>query len=306
MRDVVIIGAGPGGLTTALYASRAGRSTLVIEKEVPGGLVATTDEIENWPGILRISGAELAENFRQHAEAFGAEIVMDQIETLDVSATPKRAVGMSETYEGKALVIASGSAPQQLGVPGEAEFRGRGVSYCATCDGAFFRDSDIVCVGGGDAAVQEALYLTRFARKVYLVHRRDELRAVDVLQRRVAASDQIETVWNSVVESIEGEQMVTGVNLRNVKTDTQSFLPVQGVFVYVGLKPATQFVEGQVSLDAHGYIITDDQMATDAPGVFAVGDVRPRIQRQIATAAGDGATAGMAIEHYLDGLEIQD
>ena len=303
MYDVVIVGAGPGGLATAIYTGRAGLKTVLIEREVPGGLVATTDAIENYPGIPTISGAELAESFREHALRFGAELVMDQIQGVSVEGDgSKVARGVSGEYRGRVLVIASGSSPRKLGVPGEDEFRGRGVSYCATCDGAFFRDREVACVGGGDSAVQEALYLSRIASKVYIIHRRDELRAVDVLKHRVEAAENVEVIWNSVVEEIEGDTLLEALKLRNVVDDHVSRLPVSGVFMYVGTDPATSFLGDLLPLDSAGYIVAAGDTTTDVPGVFAVGDVRQKAQKQIATAVGDGASAGKAIDQYLESL----
>ncbi|MFP4200399.1 MAG: thioredoxin-disulfide reductase [Clostridia bacterium] len=304
MYDVVIVGAGPGGLATAIYTGRAGLDTVVIEREVPGGLVATTDAIENYPGIPGITGAELAEAFREHATRYGAQIVMDQIGSVAADDDGTRvAVGTQGEYRGRALVIATGSAPRSLGVPGEEEFRGRGVSYCATCDGAFFRGREVACVGGGDSAVQEALYLSRLASRVHIIHRRDELRAVDILKDRVENSENVDVVWNSVVEAIEGDALVENLKLRNVVDDRISRLPVAGVFIYVGTDPATAFLNDVVSLDSDGYILASEDTTTDVPGIFAVGDVRKKAQKQIATAVGDGATAGKAIEEYLESLE---
>lgn len=297
--DVIIIGAGPGGLATAIYTGRAGRNTALIERGIPGGLIATTDRVENYPGITDISGAELADRFKEHAEKFGAEIIRDEVTSVKVSGAQKVARSVRDEYRAPVLVVASGSAPRSLEVSGEDRLRGRGVSYCATCDGAFFRDRPVACVGGGDAAVQEAVYLTRFASEVYLIHRRDELRAVRELQRRAEKNDGLQVIWNSVVREIQGEERVENLLLCNVRSGEESTLSVDGVFIYIGSKPATGFLDQKVKLTEEGYIPTDDHMRTDVPGVFAVGDVRERIQRQISTAVGDGATAAMAIEEYL-------
>ena len=297
--EVLIVGAGPAGLTTAIYTGRSGRDTIVLEKEVPGGLVATTDEIENYPGFLNIGGAELSQQFVQHAQQFGAEIISDAAESIREDGDHHVIVGKKDTYRARAVVIASGSAPRKLNVPGEERLVGSGVSYCATCDGAFFEGREVACVGGGDAAVGEAAYLTRFANRVHLIHRRDQLRAVQAVQERVMNNDNVDFVWNTVVEEIIGDAMVEGLKLRDVKTDETRILPVDGVFIYIGHRPATEFVEGEVDLTEQGEVITDSEMQTSVPGVFAVGDVRPRIQKQIATSVGDGATAGMSIEHYL-------
>ena len=297
--EVLIVGAGPAGLTTAIYTGRSGRDTIVLEKEVPGGLVATTDEIENYPGFLNIGGAELSQQFVQHAQQFGAEIISDAAESIRKDGDHHVIVGKKDTYHARAVVIASGSAPRKLNVAGEERLAGSGVSYCATCDGAFFEGREVACVGGGDAAVGEAAYLTRFANRVHLIHRRDQLRAVQAVQERVMNNDNVDFVWNTVVEEIIGDAMVEGLKLRDVKTDETRILPVDGVFIYIGHRPATEFVEGEVDLTEQGEVITDSEMQTSVPGVFAVGDVRPRIQKQIATSVGDGATAGMSIEHYL-------
>jgi len=303
MRDVIVIGGGPGGLATAIYTSRSGRDTLVLERQMPGGLVANTDLIENYPGLPGIKGLELAERFRTHAEEFGSELIIEEVERIESQDGSFLVFTDRGQYEGQAVVVASGSAPRKLGVPGEEKFWGRGVSYCATCDGAFFRDQSIAVVGGGDAAVQEALFLTRFARKVTLIHRRDRLRAVDALRRRLAQNEKIEVLWNSVVESIDGAERVESLSLTNVRSGQGLVLPVSGLFIYIGHKPATEFLPDEVVLDEEGYIETDQELRTSVQGMFAVGDVRRRIQRQVATAVGDGATAAMAVELYLAGRE---
>lgn len=302
LRDVIIIGAGPAGLTAALYTSRAGLSTLVIEREVPGGQVATTDEVENYPGIPHTTGPELAAVMERQAADFGAEMMMADVEELTVEGRVKAVSTDNGTFHARALIIASGAKPRELGVPGERRLRGRGVSYCATCDGAFFRGQDLVVVGGGDSAVQEAIFLTRFARRVTIVHRRDQLRAIKVLQDKAFKNPKVEFVWDSVVEEIMGDEHVERVRLKNLRTGEATDRPADGVFVYVGIRPVSGFLPASIAL-ADGYVVTDDHLQTSVEGVFAAGDIRPKPLRQITTAVADGATAAMAAEHYLASLE---
>ncbi len=299
--DLVIAGGGPAGLTAGLYAARAKLKTLLIEKMVIGGQAASTFLIENYPGFPDgISGPDLTQAMESQAKRFGLEI-----SNGDVSRVLPQGKLWEINHDGnrimtKAVIIATGADPKKLGVPGEDEMKGKGVSYCATCDGPFFRDEEIAVIGGGDAAVDEALYLTRFAKKVYLIHRRNALRATKISQDRAFANEKIEILWDTVVEKIAGEKSVAGLELKNVKTLRSSDLKVAGVFLYVGWKPQTDFLRGIVGLDEQGFILTDSNMATYAPGLFAAGDVRQKLLRQITTAVGDGATAAFAAERYLE------
>ncbi|MCD6334212.1 MAG: thioredoxin-disulfide reductase [Candidatus Latescibacteria bacterium] len=298
--DVIVIGGGPAGLTAGLYTSRAGLRTLLVEQLMPGGQAATTDMVENYPGFPEgIAGPELMQRFEQQAVRFGLEVRIAQAQAISVRGRDRIvSVGDEELVAG-ALIIASGSSPRKLGVPGEDAFRGRGVSYCATCDGPLYRDAVLAMVGGGDSAVKEGIFLTKFARKVYLIHRRDELRASGVTRDRALSNEKIEFVWNSVVEEIVGEQMVSGVRVRNVKTREQSTLPVDGVFIFVGTEPNTGFVKGILKLDEKGTLVTNRDTETLVPGIFAAGDVQEPFAQQIAVAVGHGAQAAMMAEHYL-------
>ncbi|MBC7338666.1 MAG: thioredoxin-disulfide reductase [Firmicutes bacterium] len=300
--DVVVLGAGPAGLTAAIYAGRARLDTVVIDHGVPGGQVATTDMVENYPGFPQgVSGAELAGLMNEQAERFGARIEMAEVEGLAREGDLWRVDTSEGPYRARAVIVATGTRPRELGVPGEKEFRGRGISYCATCDGAFFRDKPVVVVGGGDSAVTEAEFLTRFASHVTIVHRRDQLRAARSLQERVLDNPKINVRWNAVVTSFLGEDRLQRVRLRDVKTGTESEVEAEGAFIYVGLLPNTSFLNGVVPLDEGGYLVTDEAMALPVPGLFAAGDVRRKRLRQVATAVGDGAVAAMAAEEYIVG-----
>lgn len=302
IHDVVILGAGPAGLTAAIYAGRARLDTVVIDRGVPGGQVATTDMVENYPGFPNgVSGVELAGLMSEQAERFGARVEMLEVEGLSRDGDLWR-VGTSEgPYLARAVIVATGTRPRELGVPGEKEFRGRGISYCATCDGAFFRDKPVMVVGGGDSAVTEAEFLTRFASRVTVVHRRDELRAARSLQERVLGNPKINVRWNAVVTSFLGKERLQRVHLRDVKTGAESDVEAEGAFIYVGLLPNTGFLTGVVPLDEAGYLVTDDTMALPVPGLFAAGDVRRKHLRQVATAVSDGAVAAMTAEEYIVG-----
>jgi thioredoxin reductase (NADPH) len=299
--DLIIAGGGPAGLTAGLYVARAMLRTLLLEKMAPGGQAATTFQIENYPGFPEgISGPDLAQAMENQAKRFGLEVTYGQVKKMSFQEPLWQVEYEDQKFLAKAVIVASGVEPRKLGVPGEEALRGRGVSYCATCDGPFFKDQEIGVVGGGDSAVEEALYLTRFAAKVYLVHRRNALRAEKIIQERAFQNPKIEFLWDTVVTRVLGESGVEGLELQNVKTKALRTLKVGGVFLYVGSNSNTEFLKGIVNLDEQGYVVTDDQMATSAPGIFAAGDVRKKLLRQIATAVGDGAMAAFAAGQYLE------
>ncbi|MGQ9675137.1 MAG: thioredoxin-disulfide reductase [Chloroflexota bacterium] len=298
--DTVIIGGGPAGLTAGLYAARAGLKAVILEMAMPGGQAATTERIENYPGFVEgIGGAELTARMAEQALRFGAKTITAEVTGVEIEGETKRVSTPDGEFAGRTIIVATGARSSRLGVAGEAEFTGRGVSYCATCDGPFYRDLPIAVIGGGDSAIEEALYLTRFASKVTVVHRRDQLRATKVLQDRAFANPKIEFRWNSVVDSIRGGEFVESIQLRDVKTGSETSLAVSGVFLYVGLQPNTAFLRGKLQLDAQGYVVTDERMATDVPGVFAAGDVRAKPLRQVASAVADGALAAVMADHYI-------
>lgn len=300
--DLVIIGAGPAGLTAGLYAARARMNVLLIEKAVPGGQVLITDWIENYPGFPEgISGFDLAEKIKEQALAMGLDIETAEVQGLDLSGKIKEVILKEKRIKTKSLIIASGASPRKPGV-GEDKFTGKGVSYCATCDGPFFRDKVVVAVGGGDTAIQESIFLTRFAKKVYIVHRRDELRATKILQERAFSNDKIEFLWDSVVTGMDGFFGVEKVNVKNLKTGEESEIQANGCFIWIGILPNTEFIKGAVKTDESGFILVDTKMQTNVPGVFAIGDVRDTPLRQIATAVGDGAVASVCAEHYVEDL----
>ena len=304
MEDLIIIGAGPAGLTAGLYAARARLKTLLLEKLSPGGQVLMTDWVENYPGFPDgISGFELVDRMRRQAEKFDLVIENQEVSRLELSPEKKVVVTDKGNLETRALILTSGATPRKLGIEGEELLIGKGVSYCATCDAPFYRDQEVALIGGGDTAVEEAIFLTRFAAKVHLIHRRDELRATKLLRERVMALDQVNIVWDTVPTRIVGDTEVKGVDLKNVKTGKTSHLPVQGVFVFVGYIPNTELVKGQLELDKLGFVVTNNDMQTSVPGVFAAGDIRSKILRQIATAVGEGATAVFAAERYLESLK---
>lgn len=298
-RELVILGAGPAGLTAAIYGKRSGLDVLLIEKERPGGQITITNEIENFPGVIRATGHELADSFRAHAEHFKTEFRETTVKALKVSDGKKVIVTSEGELEAEAIIIASGARYRKLGCPGEAKFTGRGVSYCAVCDGAFFEGEVVAVIGGGNAAVEEAVYLTQFASRVYIIHRREAFRAHRTALERALSNPKIVPVLNSVVESIQGKDTVEKLVLKNIKSGETSDLPVAGVFVFVGIDPNAEFVQGAVETRPGGWVVTNNRMETSIEGIFAAGDVRDTYLRQVVTAAGDGATAAMAAYAYI-------
>jgi thioredoxin reductase (NADPH) len=297
--EVIIIGGGPAGLTAGLYTSRTGLKSLLMERSIVGGQIINAAQVENYPGFPQgISGAELGSLMHQQAIKYGLEIITHEV-TRITSGQPYGISTNEGVFEATAIIIATGSEYRKLGVIGEEKLVGHGVSYCATCDGFFFRSKEVAIVGGGDTAITDALELTRHARKVYVIHRRDQLRAGQILQQRAFAEPKLEFIWSTVVEEILGEKLLSGLKLRNVKTGQSSILEVAGIFVAVGLIPNTQQFSNIIKLDDTGCIITDETMATSAPGIFAAGDIRRNSPRQIAAAVGDGATAAMSAFKYV-------
>ena len=300
MYDIIIIGSGPAGLSAAIYAQRACLDTIVIEKNgISGGQVLNTWEVDNYPGFPGVSGFELSRQFREHANKLGARFVQDEVVQVELLGNVKKVVCEEETYEARCVILASGAHHRTLEVPGEEELRGAGVSYCATCDGAFFRGRTVAVVGGGDAALEDAIFLARMCEKVYIVHRRDKLRGAKRLQERLQALENIEFVWNSETVAIEGNGQVEALRLRQTKTGEERRLDVEGVFIAVGIAPESELYAGQVEFDEQGYIRADESGQTSVPGVFAAGDVRTKALRQILTAASDGANCVASAERYL-------
>jgi thioredoxin reductase (NADPH) len=301
--DMIIIGGGPAGLTAGLYAGRGRFKTLLLEKLITGGQVMTTDQVDNYPGFPEgITGYELSQRMRDQAERFGVEIRSAEVIGLK-PGTPHHTVVLEggEEIVGRTIIIASGAQPRRAGFPGEVQFTGKGVGYCATCDGALYRDETIAVVGGGDTALQDAVFLTRFAKKVYVIHRRDQFRGAKLYQEKVFSNDKIEVIWDTVVTQIKGDKNVTGARLKNVKTGQESNLAVTGVFVFVGIQPITGWLgRDLLDMDEFGFIKTDDTMTTTIPGIYAAGDVRIKFLRQISTAVGDGAVAAFSAEKYLE------
>jgi thioredoxin-disulfide reductase len=295
--DVVIIGAGPGGLTAAIYGMRAGLKTLLIEKAyVSGGQIINTAEVDNYPGIPRVSGMELANKFKEHAENMGVTFVRTEVTDIEVQSDIKKIITSAEIYSTKSVIIATGATHRLLGILGEMELAGAGVSYCATCDGAFFKDKTVAVIGGGDVAVEDAIFLARLCKKVYVVHRRDELRAAKVLQDRLLALDNVEMLWSQVPEAIIGDGQVEKIALKGVKTQIQQEVNVDGVFIAVGMNPQTESFKGIVALDESGYIKAGEDCRTNIDGIYVVGDVRTKALRQIITAAADGANAITSVQ----------
>lgn len=304
IHDVIIAGAGPAGMTAAVYASRANLDTVLMERGVPGGQMADTEDIENYPGIDHILGMELSNKMFEHAKKFGAQYVYGDIQEVIDHGDYKEVITGDKTYKAKALIIATGAEYKKLGIKGEEELTGRGVSYCAVCDGAFFKDKEIVVVGGGDSAVEEGVYLTRFAKKVTIIHRRDELRAQKILQDRAFANEKVDFIWDTIVEEIKEKDGKAGIlSLKNVKTNETYEYETDGVFIYIGMVPLSEPFKSLGIVDEEGYIPTNANMETDVPGVFAAGDIRVKDLRQIVTATGDGSIAAETAQAYIERLE---
>ena len=299
--DVVIIGGGPAGLTAGLYTSRSRLSTLLIETGLFGGQITTTELIENYPGFPQgINGAELGQLMEEQSKRFGMETVNQEVLEVRLEGDRKVVRTDESEYYSETLIISSGTEYRKLGIPGEDAFIGKGVSFCATCDGAFFKESRIVVVGGGDSALTEALFLTKFAKEVTIIHRRDALRATKIYQERAFANPKIKFFWNSVLQEVKGDKMVQSIMVKNVKTGEEKEFETEGVFLFVGISPRTQFLKGLVKMDEGGYILTNEDCETSVRGIFAAGDCRKKLLRQITTAVGDGATTAFAAEKYLE------
>ncbi|OFN57420.1 MULTISPECIES: thioredoxin-disulfide reductase [Streptococcus] len=299
MYDTIIIGSGPAGMTAALYAARSNLKVALLERGIPGGQMNNTSDIENYPGYANISGPELAEKMFEPLEKLGVEHLFGYVKKIEDHGNVKKVFTEDEVFETKTVIIASGAFHRHLGVLGEEELNSRGVSYCAVCDGAFFRDEDLLVVGGGDSAVEEAVFLTRFAKTVTIIHRRDELRAQKVLQDRAFANEKIRFIWASVVKEIKGDKRVSSVIVENVKTGEISEHEFGGVFIYVGLEPVSEFVKDLGITNEAGWIVTDNHMKTAISGIYAIGDVREKNLRQVTTAVGDGAIAGQEVYKYI-------
>ncbi|MED1917539.1 thioredoxin-disulfide reductase [Brevibacillus sp. DP1.3A] len=300
--DVIIAGAGPAGMTAAVYTSRANMSTLMLERGIPGGQMANTEDIENYPGFTSILGPDLSTKMFEHAQQFGAEYAYGEIKEIRDEEPYKRVITGDKEYLTKSVIVATGAEHRLLGVQGEKELSGRGVSYCAVCDGAFFRNKELVVVGGGDSAVEEAVFLTRFASKVTIVHRRDQFRAQKILQKRAFDNEKIEVIWDTELKEIRGEGKVQAVLLENTKTGEQREYPADGAFIYVGMDPLTASVRPLGITNDAGYVLTDEKMKTKVKGVFAAGDVREKMLRQVVTATGDGSIAAQSAQHYVEEL----
>ena len=298
--DMIILGAGSAGLTAAIYGARAGLDVLVVENMIPGGEITSTEQMDNYPGFPEgVGGMEFGQLLEKHARRFGAEMISSSVEDTELHEELKRVQTSSGMFLGRTVVVATGTSPSLLGVPGEDRLNGRGISFCATCDGPFFKNKTVAVIGGGDSAVEEALYLTRFAEKVILIHRRDKLRAVQVLQEKIIQHSKIDIMWDSIVEAFVGDNKLEKINVQNVKDRTTSEIPVDGAFLYVGRIPNTGYVNG-LEKDPQGYIITNEEMETSIPGVYAAGDIRRKLLRQVITAAADGAIAATIALRYLD------
>lgn len=303
--DIIIIGSGPAGLSAAIYAERAKLNTITLERNnMSGGQVLTTYEVDNYPGLPGINGFDMGMKFRSHAESLGAKFIEDEVKDLDFTSQIKKVIGEKAVYEGKTVLIATGAKHRRLDISGEEEYLGMGVSYCATCDGAFFRNKIVTVVGGGDVALEDAIFLSRLCKKVYLIHRRDEFRGAKVLQEQVFASDNIEVIWNHNVIDIFGEDIVTGIVIVDVNSNEKKELTVDGVFIAVGILPNSGVFKGKVHMDSQNYIEAGEDTKTSVQGIFAAGDVRTKSLRQIVTAVSDGANAITSVERYLTEISI--
>lgn len=308
--DVIIIGAGPAGLSAAIYSARGGLKTAIFEKAIVGGQINVTDEVENYPGFEEsLSGFELTSKMRAQAERFGAEFFDEEIIAMGLEGLCKVIETTAGKYRAKSVVICTGAHPRRLNVPGEERLTGRGVSYCATCDGALYRDKTVAVIGGGDSAIEEGIFLTRFAKKVYVIHRRDELRAQKIIQNRAFNNPKMEFIWDTVVQEIHGENRLEKLELVNRKTKEISELAVDGVFIYVGILPNNELLESRIELDNGGFVLTDEYMHTNVPGIYAAGDIRHTVLRQVVTATSDGAIAAWSAEKWIienyDALEVE-
>nr|MDK2850584.1 thioredoxin reductase [Candidatus Cloacimonadota bacterium] len=308
--DVIIIGAGPAGLSAALYSARGGLKTAIFEKAMVGGQITVTDNVENYPGFEDgISGFDLTAKMKTQAERFGAEFISEEITAIGLEGLCKVIETNSGEYRAKSLIICTGAHPRRLNVPGEERLTGRGVSYCATCDGALYRDKVVAVIGGGDSAIEEGQFLTRFAKKVIVIHRRDELRAQKIIQDRAFNNPKIEFIWDTVVQEIHGDQRIEKLELVNRKSKKITMLPIDGVFIYVGILPNNGLLESRIELDNAGFVLTDENMQTNVPGIYAAGDIRHTVLRQVVTATSDGAVAAWSAEKWIienyDALEVE-
>ncbi|MDA1675021.1 thioredoxin-disulfide reductase [Bacillus cereus group sp. TH152-1LC] len=300
--DVIIIGAGPAGLTAAIYAARANLKTLMIERGVPGGQMVNTEEIENFPGFESILGPELSTKMFSHSQKFGAEYTYGDVKGISIDGDYKIVETSKQNYKTKTIIIATGTEHKKLGIPGEKELSGRGVSYCAVCDGAFFKERELVVIGGGDSAVEEALYLTRFASKVTVIHRRDQFRAQPILQERLLNNPKVEIIWNHTVDEILGEKVVEKLSIRDVNTGERKEFKANGAFIYIGMLPLTEAFKNLPISNEEGFIITNEILETSIPGIFAAGDCREKMLRQVVTATADGSIAAQSAQHYIESL----
>ncbi len=298
--DIVIVGGGPGGLTSGMYSARAELNTICIEEIMPGGQIVNTELVEDYPGFESISGRDLAKKMENHAVKFGLKIVYDSAKTIKLDGKFRIVEGENDSYKAKAVIVGTGGQPRKLGVPGEEEYTGKGVSYCAICDGAFFKDQVIAIAGGGDAAVEEGIYLTKFGSKVYIIHRRDQLRAQKIIQKRAFNNPKVEVIWDSVVEKVNGGDVIESIDIKNVKSSKITNLKVGALFPFIGFVPNSNIFDFEVTKDENGYIITNEYMQTSVEGVYAIGDVRKQLCKQITNAVGDGTTAAVAADKYIE------